>query len=204
MNNYFNSNKFNLQFRLHLFLQLYDSNKLFINENYNKICLLYYKFKKNLKKYELTGDNFNTQLSTLKNIIELIFENNYENKILHINSEKNNEKLTCVLCLDEFKKTCCYNTKPKKVVICNNSFINNECRTDYNENKLPINKQVCYKATDNHHHVMHLDCFNNLFEDTLKNCKTKKNNNFKKVKSRQCLCCTNSINKSYYHRVIID
>ena len=201
INNYFNSDNFNLQFRLHLFLQLKKNGKLFINNNFNKIKKLYYKFKKNLIDYNLLGDNFDKQLIILKEIIDLIFETNYENNILHINNEKNNEKLTCILCLEEFKKTSCYNTKPEKVIICNNSFVNNKCKNGCNNNSVQ-NNQVCQNAVNNHHHIMHLECFNNLYKDTLTICK--KNNNYKKVKTRQCLRCTNSINNSYSYRVIID
>ena len=213
INNYFNTTKFNLQFRLHLFLQLYKNGKLYINKNYNKINRLHHDFVKNLKYTKPDKYYFYKQLCILKEIIDLIFENNYENNILHINNEKNNEKLTCILCLEEFKKTCCYNTKPEKVIICNNSFINKKCKTDCNncnDNSSVQNNQVCQNAVNNHHHVMHLECFINLYKDTLtickknNNCKKVKNNNFKKVKTRQCLCCTNSINNSYSHRVIID
>ena len=194
---YFNSKRFKLQFKLKLYLKLLRSGKLYLNNNFNKIICTYSEFEKNTKCTKIDETYLLKQIRILDKIFDLIYETNYESKVLHIKNEDNSGKLSCVLCLGEFKKTGCHNSECEKVIICDNSFCDNGSKNSKQD------KEVCQEARDINHHVMHVDCFNKLFKQVEQNCK-RCNNDFKKVMNRQCLCCANSFNSSYTHRVIID
>lgn len=194
---YFNSKRFKLQLKLQVYLNLRESGQLFLNKNFIKIICIYLDFQKNLKCTKIDESYFIKQISILNKIFDLIYETNYESNVLHIKNENNGETLSCVLCLCEFKKTCCHDSKYEKVIICDNSFCENGCKNSKQK------KGVCQNARDINHHVMHVECFNKLFKQVEQNC-NKSNNDYQKVIKRQCLCCVNSFNSSYTHRVIID